>query len=185
MEFNDFYPNQTELSTDIIKHHLKTHDLPVSDMLMSFARSIYAECKMDINRQSSIDLSPTTALVDQIATLVERVGKLEAHATTRARDIRDAITHALDNHDFSDDIARKMNDYDFSEDIGCEVANHDFSEAINHALDDHDFESEINDAVDDAISNYDFSEAISSALDNHDLNSVLEETLRGKTITIR
>ena len=44
---------------------------------------------------------------------------------------------------------------------------------------------ELTDAVDDAISNYDFSEAISSALDDHDLTNVIEETLRGKTITIR
>lgn len=46
-EFNDFYPNQTELSNDVIEHYAKTHDLPVSDLLMSFARSIYAECKRD------------------------------------------------------------------------------------------------------------------------------------------
>ena len=108
----------------------------------------------NVDRQS-IDLSTTPALIDQIATLVERVAKLEAHATTRARDIRDAINHALDTHDFSDDIARKIDDYDFSDAIGSEVDNHDFSDAINNAL------------------------------DNHDLTTVIEETLRGKTITIR
>ena len=51
-EFNDYFPDQTELSNEVIKHHLAMHDLPVSDMLMSFARSIYAECKMN----QSIDL---------------------------------------------------------------------------------------------------------------------------------
>ena len=91
----------------------------------------------NVDRQS-IDLSPKPKLIDQIATLVERVAKLEAHAKTRSREIRDAINHALDTHDFSDDIARKMDDYDFSEAIGSEVANHDFSDAINRALDNHE-----------------------------------------------
>ena len=108
----------------------------------------------NIDRQS-IDLSSTPALLDQIATLVERVATLEAHAATRARDVRDAINHALDTHDFSDAIGRKMDDYDFSDAIGSEFDNHDFSDAINNAL------------------------------DNHDLTTVIEDTLRGKTITIR
>ena len=95
------------------------------------------EVMLNIDRQS-IDLSPEPTLIDQIATLVERVAKLEEHAKTRSREIRDAINHALDTHDFSDDIARKMNDYDFSDDIGNEVANHDFSDAINRALDNHE-----------------------------------------------
>ena len=53
-EYNDFYPNETELSNDVIEHHLAMHDLPVSDMLISFARAIYAECRM---QNESIDLS--------------------------------------------------------------------------------------------------------------------------------
>ena len=92
---------------------------------------------LNIDRQS-IDLSPKPTLFDQIATLVERVSKLETHAKTRSREIRDAINHSLDTHDFSDDIARKINDYDFSDAIGNEVDNHDFSDAINHALDNHE-----------------------------------------------
>jgi hypothetical protein len=51
-EFNDFYPDQKELSKEVIEHYLAMHDLPVSDMVLSFARSIYAECKMN----QSIDL---------------------------------------------------------------------------------------------------------------------------------
>jgi hypothetical protein len=74
-----------------------------------------------VDRQSINLLSPTPTLVDQIATLIERVAKLEAHATTRAREIRDAINHALDTHDFSDAIAKKLDDYDFSDAIGNEV----------------------------------------------------------------
>ena len=52
-EFNDFYPDQTELSKEVIEHYLKMHDLPDSELLLLFARSIYAECKMS----QSIDLS--------------------------------------------------------------------------------------------------------------------------------
>jgi len=46
-EFNDYFPDQNELSERVIKHYLEMHDLPVSDLLLSFARSLYAECKMD------------------------------------------------------------------------------------------------------------------------------------------
>ena len=46
-EFNDYFPDQTELSNEVIEHYLAMHDLPVSDLLLSFARSIYAECKRD------------------------------------------------------------------------------------------------------------------------------------------
>jgi hypothetical protein len=46
-EFNDYFPDQSELSIDVIKHHASMHDLPVDDMLISFAGSIYAECKMN------------------------------------------------------------------------------------------------------------------------------------------
>ena len=46
-EFNDYFPDESELSIDVIKHHAQMHDLPISDMLISFAGSIYAECKMD------------------------------------------------------------------------------------------------------------------------------------------
>jgi len=46
-EFNDYFPDQNELSNEVIEHHAQMHDLPVSDMLISFAGSIYAECKMD------------------------------------------------------------------------------------------------------------------------------------------
>ena len=52
-QFNDYFPDQTELNAQVIEHHLAMHDLPVSDLLLSFARSIYAECKMN----QSIDLS--------------------------------------------------------------------------------------------------------------------------------
>ena len=51
-EFNDYFPDQTELSNEVIEHYLKMHDIPMSDLVMSFARSIYAECKMN----QSIDL---------------------------------------------------------------------------------------------------------------------------------
>ena len=46
-EFNDYFPDQAELSNDVIEHYLKMHDLQVSDLLISFARSIYAECKIN------------------------------------------------------------------------------------------------------------------------------------------
>lgn len=51
-EFNDYFPDQIELSKEVIEHYLKMHDLPISDLLISFARSIYAEGKMN----QSIDL---------------------------------------------------------------------------------------------------------------------------------
>ena len=46
-EFNDFYPDQTELSNEVIEHYLAMHDLPDHDILLLFARSIYAECKIN------------------------------------------------------------------------------------------------------------------------------------------
>ena len=48
-QFGDYFPDQSELSIDVIEHHAKMHNLSASDELISFAGAIWAECKMDMD----------------------------------------------------------------------------------------------------------------------------------------
>ena len=50
-QFGDYFPDQSELSIDVIEHHAKMHNLSASDELISFAGAIWAECKMDMENK--------------------------------------------------------------------------------------------------------------------------------------
>jgi len=44
-QFDDYFPDRSELNIDVIEHHAKMHNLSASDELISFAGAIWAECK--------------------------------------------------------------------------------------------------------------------------------------------